>query len=145
MNNERLDNISNSLGISKRKRTLFELEQISDNEMKLIIKNGKLNLSVPWFGMSGNTPCALVPAGLFEAIINTLKNAQKENFELKLEKSIWQHIPVDFGDVWSVAIDEIKKSKFKKEPNLDRVVKKIKKEHPNLFVDMQSLIQSKEN
>ncbi|MFW5614381.1 MAG: DUF2603 domain-containing protein, partial [Campylobacter hyointestinalis] len=71
-----------------------------------------------------------------------LKNAQKENFELKLERSIWQHIPVDFGDVWSVAINEIKGKKFKKEPNLDQIIKKIKREHPNLFVDMQNLIHT---
>ncbi|WP_096026443.1 DUF2603 domain-containing protein [Campylobacter lanienae] len=137
--NSHLENISQTLGISKRRRTTFELEPMEDNQMKLSYK-GRANFDAPWFGMNGNKPCALVPAELFEALINALKNAQKENFELKLERSILQNLPIDFGDVWTVAIEEIKKANYKKEPNLDRVIAKIKKEHPNLFLDMRSLV-----
>ena len=137
--NNHLENISQTLGISKRRRTTFELEDMDNNEMKLSYK-GKANLNTPWFGMYGDKPCALVPAELFEAVINALKNAQKENFELKLERSILQNLPIDFGDVWTVAIEEIKKANYKKEPNLDRLIAKIKKEHPNLFLDMRSLV-----
>lgn len=144
-NTNKLDTISEALGIPKKKRNEFALNAINENEAQLVIKNGSFDLSNPCFGISqSGEACTLVSANLFEAIINALKNTQKENFELKLEKSIWQHIPVDFGDVWSVAIDEIRGSKFKKEPNLDKIIKKIKREHPNLFVDMGSLIQNKE-
>ena len=124
--NNHLENISQTLGISKRRRTTFELEDMDNNQMKLSYK-GKANLNTPWFGMYGDKPCALVPAELFEAVINALKNAQKENFELKLERSILQNLPIDFGDVWTVAIEEIKKANYKKE-------------HPNLFLDMRSLV-----
>ena len=137
--NNHLENISQTLGISKRRRTTFELEDMDNNQMKLSYK-GKANLNTPWFGMYGDKPCVLVPAELFEAVINALKNAQKENFELKLERSILQNLPIDFGDVWTVAIEEIKKANCKKEPNLDRLIAKIKKEHPNLFLDMRSLV-----
>ena len=137
--NNHLENISQTLGISKKRRTTFELEDMDNNQMKLSYK-GKANLNTPWFGMYGDKPCALVPAELFEAVINALKNAQKENFELKLERSILQNLPIDFGDVWTVAIEEIKKANNKKEPNLDRLIAKIKKEHPNLFLDMRSLV-----
>lgn len=137
--NNHLENISQTLGISKRRRTTFELEDMDNNQIKLSYK-GKANLNTPWFGMYGDKPCALVPAELFEAVINALKNAQKENFELKLERSILQNLPIDFGDVWTVAIEEIKKANHKKEPNLDRLIAKIKKEHPNLFLDMRSLV-----
>ncbi|CUU70978.1 DUF2603 domain-containing protein [Campylobacter hyointestinalis subsp. hyointestinalis] len=140
---KKLDDISSALGISKAKRTTFKLEQIDEKEMKLTINKGNIDLANPWFGVSSSgEECALISAALFEALLNSLKNAQKENFELKLERSIWQHIPVDFGDVWSVAINEIKSKKFKKEPNLDQIIKKIKREHPNLFVDMQNLIHT---
>ena len=98
--NNHLENISQTLGISKKRRTTFELEDMDNNEMKLSYK-GKANLNTPWFGMYGDKPCALVPAELFEAVINALKNAQKENFELKLERSILQNLPIDFGDVWT--------------------------------------------
>ncbi|ANE36466.1 putative DUF2603 domain protein [Campylobacter iguaniorum] len=141
---QKLDSLSESLGITKRKRTMFDMQKIDENEMKFTITKGEMDEIQPWFGFNDGKACAIVPATLLEAIINALKNAQKENFELKLEKSIWQHIPVDFGDVWSVAIDEIKSKKIKKEPNLDLVIKKIKKEHPNLFVDMSNLMQNKE-
>ena len=124
--NRHLESISQTLGISKRRRTTFELEPLENNEMKLSYK-GKPNFNTPWFGMYEDKPCALVPAELFEAVINALKNAQKENFELKLERSILQNLPIDFGDVWTVAIEEIKKANYKKE-------------HPNLFLDMRSIV-----
>lgn len=141
--NKQLDNISTSLGIAKRKRTIFELEPVNESEMKLTIKNGKPDINSVWFGTNSKSPCALVPAGLLEAIINALKSAQRENFELRLERAIWRNIPVDFGDVWSVVMDEIGKSKFKKEPDIDKLLRKIKKEHPNLFVDVHGLLQNK--
>ena len=137
--NNHLENISQTKKKKKKRRTTFELEDMDNNQMKLSYK-GKANLNTPWFGMYGDKPCALVPAELFEAVINALKNAQKENFELKLERSILQNLPIDFGDVWTVAIEEIKKANYKKEPNLDRLIAKIKKEHPNLFLDMRSLV-----
>ena len=81
-----------------------------------------------------------MPAEILDVVFKMLKNEQKENFELRLERSIWQHMPLDFGDVWRVAIDELNSEHFKKEPDLDKLLDKIKKEHPNLFVNVANLV-----
>jgi len=78
----------------------------------------------------------------FLQIIQSLQKAQEENFNLKLEKTIWQNIPLDFNDVWTVAMTEIKKqienSKDKKTIgiNTEKIVQDIKKKYPNLFLNL---------
>lgn len=143
------ERVSSNLGISKKKRTIFDAIKTDANELKLSITHGNMDFSNPWFGkITGDNfndkEFALISTELLEALIGSLKSVQKQNFELRLERSIWQNIPVDFADVWSVAIDEIQNSKFKQEPDLDKIVKKIKKEHPNLFIDFEDLVQNKE-
>ena len=71
-------------------------------------------------------------------MIEHFKQAEQEALFLKLEKSILQQLPLDFQDVLTVAREEINKSK-KKDIDFDKLVKKIKKEHPNLFLDINDL------
>ena len=135
-----IENISHTLGISDRERINFDIEQVSENELKIRIVNAAANFHTPWFAIKNEEPYIFMPAEILDVVFRMLKTAQKESFELKLERSIWQNMPIDFGDVWRVAMDELMKSEFKKEPDLDKLIAKIKREHPNLFVDMNQIM-----
>lgn len=136
-----IENISHTLGISDRERINFDIEQVSENELKIRIVNAAANFHTPWFAIKNEEPYIFMPAEILDVVFRMLKTAQKESFELKLERSIWQNMPIDFGDVWRVAMDELMKSEFKKEPDLDKLIAKIKREHPNLFVDMSQMLK----
>ena len=80
-------------------------------------------------------------------LVNAYKSVQKQLFELRLEKSIWQNVPIDFSDVWTVAMQEVQNvtddsASQNADLNLDKLVKNIKKNHPNLFVNMEEIIKN---
>ena len=135
-----IENISHTLGISDRERITFDIEEVSSNELRIRIVNGTKNFKSPWFAIKNEEPYIFMPAEILDMVFRMLRTAQKESFELRLERSIWQHMPIDFGDVWRVAMDELARGNFAKEPDLEKLIAKIKQEHPNLFVDMTGFI-----
>lgn len=143
-NLDKINKFSKSLGIKKSDQTVLEITKSNTPEQKILsLKSGHFNAPEPWFVIDEEGKIhTLLSLQSLKNMLERLKNLQKENFELKLEKAIYQQIPIDFNDVWVVAMDEIKKeaSKGKNELNinLDSLVARLKEEHPNLFMDMQS-------
>ena len=84
---------------------------------------------------------ALLSMDSLTKIVENFRQMEQEAFSLKLEKSILQQLPLDFNDVWTVAMEEIKKQK-KTAVDFDKVIQKIKKEHPNLFLNLQDFYLS---
>ncbi|EAJ9123701.1 DUF2603 domain-containing protein [Campylobacter coli] len=148
---KRIDEFSQNLGMKKEDRAIFEMKQSeNENEKCLILKNGSFDSSEPWFIMDENNQIhTLISLNSLKNILENLKQTQKENFELRLEKAIYQQIPIDFSDVWIVAMDEIKRKAqegvMEISIDLEKLLADIKKEHPNLFVDMQAMVERVKN
>ena len=145
-----LNNLAKNLDLGNgEETTLLEIENTDDpNIKKLHLKKGSWESNNPWLAVDKNDEkkiYAFVPVDILSKALNTSREVQQENFNLKLEKTIWQNIPIDFEDVRIVAMDEIKKLAAKQKDktvvsvNLEQLIQKIKSEHPNLFLNIKEL------
>jgi len=146
---EKINLINKALGLNKKNPILLELKNTEDKNIKeLHLKSGSFDPNEPWFitdSEDEKKAYAVLPMETFNQLIKTLKEVQQENFNLKLEKSILSQVPVDFEDVWVVAMNRIENLIDKENPNkpisidIDKLIKEIKEEHPNLFINMRNL------
>ena len=143
---KKVDLLSKSLGFGENNKTLFEIKKTDNPKVKeLHLQSGSWESEDAWFAIDEEDTkkaYAFIPSDSFSQMLKVLKQAQKENFDLKLEKTIWQNIPNDFDDVWIVAMDEIK-NLAQNEGNkpvsidLEKLISDIKSDHPNLFINMR--------
>ncbi len=144
-----MNDMSKSINFDEHK-TVIEIEDTNNPNVKeLSLKSGSWGGSNPWFVVDESSEIhTMMPVNAVQKIVENFQMTQEENFNLKLEKSIWQNIPIDFQDVWSVAMQRVKElakkeTKDDKVINIDlsKLVTKIKKEHPNLFMDAKNMFQ----
>lgn len=137
-----IEKISKGLSLSKQKeQTVLEITPSEEESTKLLrLKRGSWeNAKEPWLVYDEKQKLhALLSIDTLSKMIEHFKKAEQEALFLKLEKSILQHLPLDFNDVLTVAMEEMNKSK-KKDIDFNKLIKKIKKDHPNLFLDIKDL------
>ena len=142
-----INSISREIGLDEDK-TVLEVESTDNPDVKrLSLKSGSWSAHKPWFVIDENQKLhTMMSIKSVNKMIENFRATQEENFQLKLEKSIWKNLPIDFQDVWSVAMDEIKDMTAKGDKkvkviniDLERLINKIKQEHPNLFLNLKDL------
>lgn len=148
--NNHLKNInefSTNLGIAKEDQIVLEINSTQKEDEKILkLKNGSFKDSKPWFIIDEEGEVqTLISLKTLKNLLESLKQSQRENFELRLEKALHQQVPIDFNDVWVVAMDAIKRKREEgfMEAHLDltKLVAELKEAYPNLFVDMHSIVQ----
>lgn len=145
--NNDLDRLSKIAGLNPAEKTVVRIRNTDDENKKILeLVEGSWNGKHPWFLIDEQEEYyALIPAKTLGGVFNKLKSSQEENFKLNLEKAILQNMPIDFEDVWVVAIKEIQKLSQKdgarfEGSDLSAIVRQIKEEHPNLFFHLSDLL-----
>ncbi len=142
---DKINILSKKIGLGDNdEKTILNMKDTDEPNTKLLIlQNGDWDDSEPWFVIDDNGKVhTMLSLDTLLQIIKTLRVTQEENFNLKLEKSIWQNVPIDFQDVWVVAMEDIKErlknSQDKRSFDIDieKTVKDIKKRYPNLFLNL---------
>ena len=142
---KKIDEITKSLDLKQNGRTVVQLAGTDDpNKKTLELLSGEWDMAKPWFVVDEEGEVhALTSVESFMHFIHTMQNASNENFSLKLEKAIWKHFPVDFHDVWIVAMSELESRLAKNresrilEVDIESLIERIHREHPNLFYHLK--------
>jgi hypothetical protein len=77
-------------------------------------------------------------------IMRSLQHMGEEVFKSRLEKAIAKELPIDFHDVWTVAMHELQQrlregGEMSANIDLQQLVRSIKRKHPNLFYSLKDL------
>ena len=89
---------------------------------------------------ASNNEFYLLSPQTMESVIRLAKDLEIDKYLFELEKEIHKNTPIDFDDVWCIAIKEVKN--YKKDPKI--IVKNIKKQYPYLFLSFGNLMKDME-
>lgn len=140
--------IAENMGINILELTVVRMRPGSDERHKnLELLQGSWDKKHPWIILDDEDNIyTLSTAESLTQMVRFLTSTQSENFKLKLEKVIWQHLPIDFHDVWEVAMDRIRTLALGRPEstvvNLDLnwLLNEIKQKYPNLFYHLDQII-----
>lgn len=84
------------------------------------------------FRDSNNKKYYLLSDSCINSLIESAKELEKNKYLFKLEQEIYKNMPIDFEDVWCIALKELA-GNFNKNPK--NLIKNIRKRYPYLFMD----------
>ncbi|RDU68316.1 DUF2603 domain-containing protein [Helicobacter equorum] len=122
------------------------LSKIDDKSALLKLQEGNLNNTKDiWFLQDNeNHEFVLMPQGMLNTLLKRIKTIQEEKLFMKLEREIVAQMPIDFDDAMSVAqmyVESHRQSDGSLPAlNVTSVVRDIKKQHPNLFFNLDEYI-----
>ncbi|MGP1450260.1 MAG: DUF2603 domain-containing protein [Wolinella sp.] len=127
-------------------RNQASLHFLDKKNATLEITKGRISLDEVSFirSDSGDEYALLSNSALF-SLLALIQNSYDERLRLYLEREILQQMPIDFDDVWEVAMMELRQGNDRLEPiDTKRLIKDIKRRHPNLFFQLGDLLGRKE-
>ena len=148
-----IDLVAKRLGMpTPSDRPVLEIKPGEDNGHRILeLKRGSWDDKQPWFVIDENGELLILStAEAMMGIMTSLQHMGEEVFKARLERAIAKELPIDFHDVWTVAMHELqqrlkKSSKEAASVDLENLVKSIKRKHPNLFYSLKDLQLSEED
>ncbi len=142
-----IDAVAARLGVPKpTERPVLEIKPGEDEKHKVIeLKRGDWKDDAPWFVIDEEGRLmVLTTADAMMGIMQSLQHMGEEVFKARLERAIAKELPIDFHDVWTVAMHELQQrlkegGKPSASVDLENLVKTIKRRHPNLFYSLKDL------
>lgn len=141
------------MGVNPSEITIVKMSLGTDERHRsLELMQGSWNEEQPWVIVDEEERIyALTSVESIAKLIGMLTLTQSENFQHKLEKAIWQRLPIDFEDVWEVAMERIR-TLARTQPDsaivnidLDWLISEIKQKYPNLFYHLDQMIGQQES
>lgn len=141
-----IDAVAKRLGMPKpSERPVMQIVPGESEDRKVLeLRRGKWSDEQPWFIIDEEGKLlVLSTAEAMTAIMNSLQHMGEEVFKARLERAIAKELPIDFHDVWVVAMHELqqklKEGAAAQSVDLENLVKSIKRKHPNLFYSLKDL------
>lgn len=119
------------------------LKKIDETHLSIQINEGTLDQNKPCFvNDESGEEYVLISSAILKRLLEGIKKAKEECFEISLERDIANQMPLDFEDVLSVARAKLEDLGLdSSEVDSARLIEEIRKEHPNLFFNVDEYLR----
>lgn len=119
------------------------LKRIAENHLSIQIEEGQLSEGKPCFvSDEKGEEYVLISSKILKKLLEGMKKAQEERFEISLERDIANQMPLDFEDVLSVARAKLQVYDLSAgEVDSAKLIQEIRKEYPNLFFNVDEYLR----